>query len=876
MLARTLHLLLVAHLVAHAFAAQCGGFHDNERVDCFPEPGASQQQCEARGCCWQPTAATIAPRVPFCFFPSDAPSYNVDVLNQNDSRTVALLSRSAPSGWPNDIPKLRVTVTEQGGGRLRFRIEDNSRERWEPPLELGPAGKVTSDFKVTLRRRPFGLTVQRRFRGQILFDSASMAAPLIFADQFLQISTRLATTNVYGIGEQRRNFTHDLRTGWERIALWTRDEAPTPKLNLYGVHNFMLGLFPDGSAYGLFLLNSNAQEVMTQPTPALTYRTIGGILDFFVFNGPSPSDVIQQYYSLIGHPMMPPYWALGFQLSRWGYGSLDVVKKTLQRNLAANIPLDVQWNDIDYMSKYRDWTYDQTSYKGLPDFIAQLHAKNMRYVIIIDPGISSQYPGQYPPYDDGLAKGVFIMKADGSGPIIGNVWPGDTAYPDFTATATSDWWCKLASDFHKTVPYDGLWIDMNEPSSFVAGSKEGCPGGSPLDNPPYIPGVLDHSLQAKTICPSAKQNLSTHYNLHSMYGYFEAKVTNPILQRILPGKRVFLLTRSSFAGSGRYTFHWTGDNSAKWEDMYYSIGQILNFNMFGIPMVGADVCGFIGNTTEELCVRWMQLGAFYPFMRNHNTLGAREQDPAVWSGPAQAAMRSALQLRYSLLPYLYTQLFYATSNGTAVARPLFFEFSKEPATAGIDRQFLLGPALLVSPVLEPGATAVNAYLPKGRWCDIVTGASVRGQGAFKQLPAPLERINAHLRAGSIVPAKPDPVANTAAQRGQPYQLRACLDDQGRAEGALYADDGDSPLDTGASSHIVFAAAISQLWTRPFTSGFGGLSLGSLWVSGIQHGAPTNVTVNGKLAKFTYDTQNALLRVQGLSESLLKPVLVKWA
>lgn len=263
-----------------------------------------------------------------------------------------------------------------------------------------------------------------------------------------------------------------------------------------------------------------------------------------------------------------------------------------------------------------DWTYDQKNFNELPDVVNDLHAHGQHYINIIDPAISAT-PGYYP-YESGLANNVFIRPADSDEPLIGIVWPGATVFPDFTHPNTTKWWSDQAARFHAAIPFDGLWIDMNEPSNFVDGSVKGCPANSTYDSPPYTPRVIGQILASRTVCPSARQYISRHYDLHNMYGHFEARASYAALQSVSPNKRPFVLTRSSFAGTGHYAAHWSGDNNANWDDLYYSIPNMLNFNMFGVAQVGSDICGFSGDTTEELCIRWMQLGAFYPFMRNHN------------------------------------------------------------------------------------------------------------------------------------------------------------------------------------------------------------------------------------------------------------------
>lgn len=262
-----------------------------------------------------------------------------------------------------------------------------------------------------------------------------------------------------------------------------------------------------------------------------------------------------------------------------------------------------------------DWTYDEEGFKELPDVVNDLHAHGQHYINIIDPAISAT-PGYYP-YESGLTNNVFIRPANSSEPLVGVVWPGATVFPDFTHPNTTKWWTDQAARFHQVIAFDGLWIDMNEPSNFVDGSVKGCTN-STLDFPPYTPRVIGQILASRTVCPSAQQYLSNHYDLHNMYGHFEARASNAALRSVNPNKRPFVLTRSSYAGTGHYAAHWSGDNNANWDDLYYSIPNMLNFNMFGVAQVGSDICGFSGDTTEELCIRWMQLGAFYPFMRNHN------------------------------------------------------------------------------------------------------------------------------------------------------------------------------------------------------------------------------------------------------------------
>ncbi|XP_029815980.1 lysosomal alpha-glucosidase, partial [Manacus vitellinus] len=552
---------------------------------------------------------------------------------------------------------------------------------------------------------------------------------------------------------------------------------------------FYLVMEDDGSAHGVFLLNSNAMDVLLQPSPALTWRTTGGILDFYIFLGPDPKSVVRQYLDVVGFPFMPPYWGLGFHLCRWGYSSTDITRQVVANMTAARFPLDVQWNDLDYADAKRDFTFNKKSFKDYPEMVQDFHRCGLRYIMIVDAGISSSGPpGTYKPYDEGLKRGVFIRNATGQ-PLVGKVWPGPTVFPDFTNPETHEWWHDMVKDFHDQVPFDGMWLDMNEPSNFVEGSQDGCPQNN-LEQPPYVPGVFGGRLRAGTICASSQQFLSSHYNLHSLYGLTEAIASHNALLRVR-GKRPFVISRSTFAGHGRYAGHWTGDVGSNWEQLYYSIPEVLLFNLFGVPLVGADICGFAGDTSEELCVRWTQLGAFYPFMRNHNDHGTRPQEPYAFS-PADSTIHS-----------------------------------------------------------------------KGQWI---------------LLPAPLDTINVHVRAGHILPLQ-EPAFSTAQSRRRGMALVVALTPDGFARGDLFWDDGESweTFERGDYTEILFlathGAVLSQLLRG--SPHLDGVLLEAVTVLGVSS-PPRQVLANGAIVSdFSYRSDTQVLRVP-VSLPMWEQFVISWS
>ncbi|KAF2978754.1 hypothetical protein EK904_012363 [Melospiza melodia maxima] len=670
--------------------------------------------------------------------------------------------------------------------------------------------------------------------------------PLQYADQFLQLSIRLPSSNIYGIGEHvHKQYRHDVN--WRTWPLFSRDTPPAATVdNLYGAHTFFLCLEDNtGASFGVFLMNSNAMEFVVQPAPAVTYRTIGGILDFYIFVGNTPEQVVQEYLQ------------------------------------------DIQIIDIDYMEERKDFTYDKEKFKDLPQFASYLHAHGQKYVIILDPAISTQKMIDGSPYGSyvrGSERNVWVNHSDGK-VLVGEVWPGETVFPDYTSAECTDWWVNECKLFYDMVPYDGIWIDMNEVCSFVAGSKTGC-ADNKLNYPPYTPKILDRLMYAKTLCLDAVQSWGKQYDVHNLYGYSMTLSTRKALDTLFPGKRSFLISRSTFAGSGKFGGHWLGDNAATWDQLRWSIPGMLEFNLFGIPYVGADICGFFEDTTEELCRRWMQLGAFYPFSRNHNGELVIHQDPAVFGSNSSLVNSSKhyLNIRYTLLPYLYTLLYKAHTRGDTVTRPLLHEFYSDEITWGIDRQFLWGAGLLISPVLEPGVESTRVYFPEAEWYDYDTGEPLQLKKVWHDLPTPEEKMGLHLRGGYIFPTQ-KPNTTTEASRKNPMGLIIALDINNEASGDLFWDDGESTgtIDNKAYIYYEFKVSNNVLQMTATHSNYvdpNNLKFEEIKILGLsQEIASVNVTQNNAVQNYipdlSYDPATKVALIKGLQLELGKSYTIQW-
>ncbi|XP_011503322.1 PREDICTED: lysosomal alpha-glucosidase-like [Ceratosolen solmsi marchali] len=854
------------------------------RFDCHPESGASQLNCIQRRCCWHPLhqfdyKKQVHLNVPYCYYPKNWSLYEYENFTKHGNDFSAFLHLKQNSFYKEDLLFIKYESIRVDNTILRMKIFNPSEKRYEPPLpirinsEANLKKTVYAQYELKTDEYIPGFQVIRASDKQVLFNSIGIGG-FIFANQFLQISSTLPSHNLYGLGEHRSNLR--LNTNWQKFTLFNADQPPTENANLYGSHPFYMILEQTGKAHGVLFLNSNAMDIILQPAPAITFKSIGGIFDIYFFIGPTPADVLKQYSKIIGKPFLPPYWSLGFHLCRFGYGSLNNTKAVLKRTRDALIPFDTQWNDLDYMDKRNDFTYDKTKFKGLPNFIKEIHIAGMHYIPLIDAGISaSEKKGTYIPYDEGVRRGIFIYNANDTLPFKGKVWNfGSTTWPDFTNPESKLYYTEMMNDLHKSFEYDGAWIDMNEPSNFYNGYINGCIPNS-LDNPPYLPGIVGNLLSRKTICMNAKQYLGFHYNLHNIYGTSQAMVVNYALKKIR-NKRPFIISRSTWIGHGSYAGHWTGDVYSSWHDLRMSIPQILVFNLFQIPMVGADICGFDGNTTMALCNRWMQLGAFYPFSRNHNSDDTIEQDPVAMGKIVIMSSKKALRMRYYLLPYLYSLFYRAHLYAETVARPLFVEFYDDPNTFNIDTQFLWGSCLLIAPVLSEGKTEVYAYIPKGIWYNIYTIEILSSNGQNYTLDAPIDTIPVLIYGGCILPVQ-EPSISTTLSRQKPYGLLVALNEKESAKGELYWDDGDSLDSIEKKQYILFKFEVinNELKSTIIEGSYNKyMKLGKIIIMGVSK-VVKQVFFNKKEIVFRYDKEKFNLEINNLLVDFKKNFILNW-
>ncbi|KAI9249248.1 alpha glucosidase [Phascolomyces articulosus] len=775
-----------------------------------------------------------------------APGYNVvgESINTKSGFEIPLSIRSGSrDSFGKTIKELVVQVDYETEDRLHVKISDKDQK--QVPVPDSPLGLTrpkpdgphdNPNYRFSYSNEPFSFQVIRVSDDVVLFDTTDY--PLVFEDQYLELTTKVPEdANIYGFGETplqsfRRNNKRNITT------VFARDAACPFNENIYGAHP-MATEIRDGKAHGMLLLTAHGLDIFNVQG-RITFKTIGGVFEFYFFipKDNKPNSVVHAFTELVGKPMMISHWFLGFQHCRWGYNDIMDVEEVVQKYRKHGIPLEVNWVDIDYMDTFRDFTFDPIHFpeERMKKMSDSLHENKQRMVLMVDAG--KAYSSDYGPFIRGEELDVFMKNPDGSY-FVGEVWPGYTVFPDWFHPNASLYWDYEIASFMSRLELDGLWIDMDEPSSFCLGS---CGSGKMDVLPPsFEPWTLPQKQQdlmhayeekalnelAKTLNPKETRNLLypkyvinnkggnlsektaamisyhygdiPHYDLHNIYGHAECSTTRNAMLKYKPNERPFIISRSTFSGSGHYAGHWAGDNWSYWEYLRASIIELFNIQMFGISYSGSDICGFNGNTTEELCTRWMQLGAFYPFARNHNVKNTISQEPYQWESTAEAS-RKALNVRYTLLPYLYTLFEESHRLGTGVWRPLVFEYPEVHSYLINDEQILIGTDILLTPVVTENAISVRGQFPTGHtWYDWYTYKPISSSSSSNDndpteewitLDAPLTHIPVHIRGGAILPLK-DPKMVVQDTYATPYTLLIALDDKRIAEGRLYIDDGHS-------------------------------------------------------------------------------------
>lgn len=493
---------------------------------------------------------------------------------------------------------------------------------------------------------------------------------------------------------------------------------------LYVSIPFYIGVLKN-KVYGIFLDNSYRTEFNfgASNDRFSSFSAEEGEMDYYFIHDQSMRGIIDKYTQLTGKMTMPPLWALGFQQSRWSYFPdtevMDIAKNFRERR----IPLDVMYLDIHYMDAYKIFTWHPTRFSAPEKLLSNLKDMGIHTTVIIDPGIKVEKG--YEAYEDGLKKDVFAKYPDGS-VYTAQVWPGWCHFPDFTKPAAREWWgVKFKPLIDQGI--DGFWNDMNEIASWGGG---------------FTPSLVNFDWEGEK---------TTYRQAKNVYGMMMAKSTYEGTRNQMNGRRPLILTRAGYAGLQRYTALWTGDNQSTEEHMILGTRLVNSLGLSGVSFAGVDVGGFSQNATPSLFARWLSIGAFTPFFRSHTHYDTRQSEPWSYGEVVENISRNYIQLRYKLLPYIYSTFHESTVNGMPVARSLSIDYTYDENIylPFYQNQYMFGPSFLVAPV-ESTKELVKVYLPKGNWYNFNDGRTFEGETEVV-VESPLHQLPIFIKAGSIIP-----------------------------------------------------------------------------------------------------------------------------
>jgi alpha-glucosidase len=551
-----------------------------------------------------------------------------------------------------------------------------------------------------------------------------------------------------------------LMTMWNQHQLYKPDSDPL-SVNV----PFFIAIY-QGNAYGLFF-DTPAKSIFDMGASDSNSYTItleDTELNYYFIFGPDPKQVLYSYSRLTGTMSLPPKWTLGYHQCRYSYPTEKRIREIASELRHRRIPCDAIWFDIHYLDNFRFFTWDMKAFPNPKQLISDLAKDDFHSVVIIDPGVVQDE--NYQVYQDGLANDSFLRKEDGEF-FFGTTWGGPAVFPDFLQSKVRRWW----GDLHIPLLKQGvaaIWNDLNEPQVFM---------------------IEEYDELAKAV-HSDGNRIYPHTYIHNLYANLMNQATFEALQRLRPNIRPWILSRSGWAGVQRFAAVWTADNGSSWEHLRASVPMLLNLSMAGIPFVGADVGGFFGDCTPELFARWIQMAVFTPFCRDHTCVNTVDQEPWAFGEEVEEISRHYISWRYRLLPYLYDLAHEASITSTPIIRPLILEFPNDEHCHSVDDEFLLGPSLLIAPILTEGGKEREIYLPPASWVDPHTQEQYTGPTTIK-IQTPLDYCPTFVRLGSIIPLHP-----VVQHTGEPiHQLHLDIYPSsfpdGAAEYSHYEDDGNT-------------------------------------------------------------------------------------
>ncbi len=564
---------------------------------------------------------------------------------------------------------------------------------------------------------------------------------------------------VYGLGEAPRGIN---KRGWVYESFCRDDPFHTEtKSSLYAAHNFLMlcgsqtfGLFVDFPALIRWDIGYTSKDK--------AIITIDGTdFDIYIIEGAKPLEIVKEFRSAIGKSYIPPFWAFGYQQSRWSYPDAQTVDSVVDGYDKAGIPLDCIYLDIDYMEHYKDFTVDEVKFPGFAEYVKDKKQQGIHLIPIIDAGVKKE--DGYSVYEEGRANGYFCKTEDGSD-FEGGVWPGIVGFPDFLRKDVREWFgskYKVLTD----AGIDGFWNDMNEPAIFYstkgldsALEKASSLKGENLDlskffdlkdtilklsNSPADYSSIFHTVDGKQVC---------HDKVHNIYGANMTKAAGEYFSKEFGDGKILMFSRASYVGAHRSSGIWFGDNHSWWSHILLNLRMLPSANMCGFLYCGADLGGFNENATRDLVLRFLALGVFTPLMRNHSALGTRNQE--CYNFEDTDDFKNIIEVRYRLIPYLYNTFCKASKNDDMIFRPLSFDYPDDKIARECETQLMLGDECMICPVYEQNASGRYVYLPKDMTLVKLSGTKITTEkmpSGIHYIDVALNEVPLFIKKGKKIP-----------------------------------------------------------------------------------------------------------------------------
>lgn len=564
---------------------------------------------------------------------------------------------------------------------------------------------------------------------------------------------------IYGLGESNRGIN---KRGWVYESYCSDDPFHTEtKSSLYAAHNFLL--IGSQKPLGIFVdFPARIRWDIGYTKPDRTEVSVSGLdFDIYIVEGKSPIEIVREFRELIGRSYIPPFWAFGFQQSRWSYHNAKAVDDVIEGYNRTEIPLDCVYLDIDYMDGYKDFTINGESFPDFKAYVEEKREQGIHLIPIIDAGVKKEEG--YSVYEEGRKNGYFCKKADGSD-FEGGVWPGICAFPDFLRPEVRRWFGSKYSVL-TDMGIDGFWNDMNEPALFY--SEDGLKSaldkaaelkGENLDLGKFFNlkdtfmGLSNRQEDYSSIYHTVDGRQVNHQKVHNIYGANMTKAAGEYFAERFGEGKILMFSRASYIGAHRSSGIWFGDNHSWWSHILLNLKMLPGANMCGFLYCGADLGGFNENATRDLVLRFLALGVFTPLMRNHSALGTRNQECYSFGDPDD--FRDIIEVRYRLIPYLYDTFVKASRENGMIFRPLSFDYPSDPIARECETQLMLGDECMIAPVYEQNASGRTVYLPEDMTFVRLSGSRVEKQELEKgvhYVRAALNEVPLFIKKGKTIP-----------------------------------------------------------------------------------------------------------------------------